>query len=230
MPDTSSPSFSFLLTAVSEQPVSIECNKGRNNFVEISADMVKQLRQATGSGVLDCKTALEVAGGDFDKAVEYLREKGLAKAASKVGRAAKEGLIEAYIHAGSRVAALVEVNCESDFVARTPEFKDLAHDLAMQVVAARPSYVSPEDIPAEVIEQEKSIYRAQLEGEGKPPHVIDKIVEGKLNKYFEEVCLLKQPFIKDDGRTVEELVMDMISRLGENIVVRRFVRFELGEL
>jgi len=197
--------------------------------VEISTNMVKELRQATGSGVLDCKTALEIAGGDFDKAVEYLREKGLAKAANKAGRVAKEGIIEAYVHAGSRVAALVELNCESDFVARTPEFKDLAHDLAMQVVAFRPQYVKPEDIPAEVLEKERAIYRAQVEGEGKPPHVIDKIVEGKVVKFYEEVCLLKQPFIKGDNQAVEQLVAAMIAKIGENIVVRRFVRFELGE-
>ena len=197
--------------------------------MEISTNMVKELRQATGSGVLDCKTALEIAGGDFDKAVEYLREKGLAKAANKAGRVAKEGIIEAYVHAGSRVAALVELNCESDFVARTPEFKDLAHDLAMQVVAFRPQYVKPEDIPAEVLEKERAIYRAQVEGEGKPPHVIDKIVEGKVVKFYEEVCLLKQPFIKGDNQAVEQLVAAMIAKIGENIVVRRFVRFELGE-
>jgi elongation factor Ts len=197
--------------------------------VEISTNMVKELRQATGSGVLDCKTALEIAGGDFDKAVEYLREKGLAKAANKAGRVAKEGIIEAYVHAGSRVAALVELNCESDFVARTQEFKDLAHDLAMQVVAFRPQYVKPEDIPTEVLEKERAIYRAQVEGEGKPPHVIDKIVEGKVLKFYEEVCLLKQPFIKGDNQAVEQLVAAMIAKIGENIVVRRFVRFELGE-
>ena len=197
--------------------------------MEISTNMVKELRQATGSGVLDCKTALEIAGGDFDKAVEYLREKGLAKAANKAGRVAKEGIIEAYVHAGSRVAALVELNCESDFVARTPEFKDLAHDLAMQVVAFRPQYVKPEDIPAELLEKERAIYRAQVEGEGKPPHVIDKIVEGKVVKFYEEVCLLKQPFIKGDNQAVEQLVAAMIAKIGENIVVRRFVRFELGE-
>jgi len=142
---------------------------------------------------------------------------------------AKEGIIEAYVHAGSRVAALVELNCESDFVARTPEFKDLAHDLAMQVVAFRPQYVKPEDIPAEVLEKERAIYRAQVEGEGKPPHVIDKIVEGKVVKFYEEVCLLKQPFIKGDNQAVEQLVAAMIAKIGENIVVRRFVRFELGE-
>lgn len=196
--------------------------------MEISTEMVKELRQATGSGVLDCRKALEHANGDFDKAVEYLREKGLAKAATKAGRTAKEGLIEAYVHTGSRVAALIELNCESDFVARTGEFKELAHNLAMQVVAARPQYVSPDDVPEEVKEREKSIYRAQLADERKPPQVVDRIIEGKLNKFYEETCLLKQPYIKDDQKTVEKLLLEMIAKLGENIVVRRFARFELG--
>lgn len=196
--------------------------------MEISAQMVKELRQTTGSGILDCKKALEHSEGDLDKAIEYLREKGLAKAAGKAGRATREGLIEAYVHAGSRVASLVEVNCESDFVARTEEFQGLAHNLAMQVVASRPQYVTPEDIPEAVLEQEKSIYRAQMADAGKPPHVIDKIVEGKLNKFYEEACLMKQPFIKDDDKTVEQLTLEMIAKLGENIVIRRFVRFELG--
>lgn len=197
--------------------------------MEISTQMVKELRQATGSGILDCKNALEHSEGDFDKAVEYLREKGLAKAASKVGRATKEGLIEAYVHVGGRVGSLVELNCESDFVARTEEFQGLAHDLAMQVVASRPQYVAPEDVPEEVLEKEKSIYRAQMVEEGKPPQVIDKIVEGKVKKFYEETCLVRQPFIKDEDRTVEQLTLDMISKLGENIVIKRFVCFELGE-
>jgi len=196
--------------------------------VEISAEMVKQLRQATGSGVLDCRKALEHANGDFDKAVEYLRERGLAKAAEKAGRAAKEGLIEAYVHTGSRIAALVELNCESDFVARTTEFKELAHNLAMQVVAARPQYISPDDVPDQVKEEKRSAYQAQLADEGKPPQIIERIIEGKLNKFYEETCLLKQPYIKDDQKTVEQLLLEMIAKLGENIVVRRFARFELG--
>jgi elongation factor Ts len=198
--------------------------------MEITTNMVKDLRQATGAGVLDCKTALGAADGDFEKAVAYLREKGLAKAASKLGRSAKEGLIEAYIHPGSRVGSLLEISCESDFVARTPDFKSLAHDLAMQVVASRPQYVTPEEVPADVVEKEKAIYRAQLEGENKPANVIDKIVTGKLTKFYEEVCLMKQPFIKsENNESVEQLVMHAISKLGENIVIRRFARFELGE-
>lgn len=197
--------------------------------MKITTEMVKELRQATGAGVLDCKKALEAAGGDMKKAVAVLREKGLAAAAKKAGRATKEGLIEAYIHAGGRIGALIELNCETDFVARTEEFRQLAHDLAMQVVAAKPLYLSPEDVPAEVLEAEKAIYRAQAEKEGKPAHVIDRIVEGKLEKFYQEVCLLKQPFIKDDDLTVQDLLTQMVAKVGENIVVRRFARFELGE-
>jgi len=197
--------------------------------LKITTEMVKELRQATGAGVLDCKKALEAAGGDMKKAIAVLREKGLAAAAKKAHRATKEGLIEAYIHAGGRVGALIELNCETDFVARTEEFRQLAHDLAMQVVAAKPLYLSPEDVPAEVLEAEKAIYRAQAEKEGKPAHVIDRIVAGKLEKFYQEVCLLKQPFIKDDDLTVQDLLTQMIAKVGENIVVRRFARFELGE-
>ncbi|HID63260.1 MAG TPA: elongation factor Ts, partial [Anaerolineae bacterium] len=188
-----------------------------------------ELREATGAGVLDCKNALQESGGDFDKAVEYLGQKGLAAAAKRANRAANEGTIGSYVHAGSRVAALVEVNCETDFVARTDDFLALAHDLAMQVVATKPKYLHPEDIPAEIIEAEKEIYRAQMEDSGKPEHVIDKIVEGKLQKYYQEVCLMQQPFIKDEGVIVQDMVTQVAAKLGENIVVRRFVRFELGE-
>ncbi len=198
--------------------------------MKITTSMVKELREATGAGVLDCKQALEATNGDFDQAIERLGEKGLATAARKAGRVAKDGVIESYVHAGSRVAALIEVNCETDFVARTDDFKQLAHDLAMQVVAARPRYLSPEDIPDEEIHRERNIYRAQVAEMGnKPDHVVDRIVEGKLQKYYEEVCLLRQPFIKDEGLTVQDLIIQMIAKLGENIVVRRFVRFELGE-
>jgi len=194
----------------------------------ITAAMVKELREATGAGVLDCKQALEANDGDFEKAVVYLREKGKAAAAKRAEREAKEGLIGAYVHAGSKVAALVEVNCETDFVAHTDEFQELAHDLAMQVVAAKPSYLSREDVPAEVLEAEKSIYRAQMEDSGKPEHILERIIEGKLAKFYEQVCLLEQPFIKDSALTVAELVQQKNALLGENIVVRRFVRFEVG--
>jgi elongation factor Ts len=197
--------------------------------LKITTAMVKELREATGAGVLDCKNALQETDGAFDKAVEYLWQKGLAAAAKRASRAANEGTIGSYVHAGSRVAALVEVNCETDFVARTDDFLALAHDLAMQVVATKPKHLLPEDIPAEVIEAEKEIYRAQMEDSGKPEHVIDKIVEGKLQKYYQEVCLVQQPFIKDEGLTVQDVVTQVAAKLGENIVVRRFVRFELGE-
>ncbi|MFB0534445.1 MAG: translation elongation factor Ts [Anaerolineae bacterium] len=197
--------------------------------MKITTAMVKELREETGAGVLDCRNALQETDGDFDKAVEYLRQKGLAAAAKRADRVANEGTIGNYVHAGSRVAALVEVNCETDFVARTDDFLALAHDLAMQVVAAKPKYLLPEDIPAEVIETEKESYRAQMEDSGKPEHVVDKIVEGKLQKYYQEVCLMQQPFIKDEGLTVQDVVTQVAAKLGENIVVRRFVRVELGE-
>jgi len=194
----------------------------------ITAQMVKELRQKTGAGVLDCKQALELNDGDFEKAAIYLREKGLAAAAKRASREAREGLIGSYIHAGSQVSALVEVNCETDFVANTDEFQALAHDLAMHVVAANPAYLGREQVPSEAVEEEKAIYRAQMVDSGKPDHIVDRIVEGKLQKYYEENCLLEQPFIKDGGMTVAELVQSANALLGENIVIRRFVRFEVG--
>ncbi|MCD6552637.1 MAG: translation elongation factor Ts [Anaerolineae bacterium] len=197
--------------------------------MEITTATVKELRSVTGAGVLDCKNALEEANGDFDKAVELLKKKGLAAAAKRAGRAAKDGIIGHYVHMDGRVAALVEVNCETDFVARTEEFQTLAHDLAMQVVAGRPQYLSKEDVPAKVLEKEREIYRAQMKDSGKPEHIIDRIVEGKLQKFYTEVCLLEQPFIKDDDLTVKDLIAQTIARTGENIRVRRFVRYELGE-
>jgi len=196
--------------------------------MEITTQMVKELRQATGAGVLDCRNALEASGGDFDKAVTMLREKGLAAAAKKASREAKEGLIGNYVHPGAKMAAIVEVNCETDFVARTPEFQALVKDLAMQVVAARPRWLSPEDVPAEVIEQEKAIYRKQLEEEGKPEHIMDRIIEGKLKKFYDENCLLEQAFIKDPDVKIKDMVTNAVARLGENIRIRRFARFEVG--
>jgi len=190
--------------------------------------MVKELRQETGAGVLDCKEALVACDGDFEKAAAYLREKGMAAAAKRATREATEGLIGSYIHAGSRVGALVEVNCETDFVANTDQFQELAHDLAMQIVAAKPLYLTLEDVPAEVVEEEKANYRAEMKDSGKPEQILDKIVEGKLKKYFEEICLMEQPFIKDTAITVRELVQQHNALLGENVVVRRFVRFEIG--
>ena len=194
----------------------------------ITTQQVKELREATGAGVLDCKEALEANDGDLEKAVTYLREKGMAAAAKRSSREAEEGVIGSYIHAGSKLAGLIEVNCETDFVARTDEFQELAHDLAMQVVAAKPLYLTREDIPEEVLEKEKADYRAEMQASGKPESIIERIVEGKLQKYFEEACLMEQPFIKDTAITVGELVQQRNALLGENIIVRRFVRFEIG--
>jgi len=197
--------------------------------LEITTSMIKELREATAAGVLDCKKALEASGGDVEQAKTYLREKGLVAAAKKAERAAEEGLIEAYIHTGSRMGSLIELNCETDFVANTEVFKELAHDLAMQIVATRPLYVTREDIPPDALEKEKAIYEAQAKDMGKPERVIETIVEGKLQKYYQEVCLLEQPFIKDDELTVQDVLNATVAKLGENIVVRRFVRFELGD-
>lgn len=195
----------------------------------IGKEMVKALRERTGAGVLDCKRALEETGGDLEEATRLLRQRGLAIATKKAGRLAREGLVEAYIHAGGRLGALVEINCETDFVARTEEFQRLAHDLAMQVVASNPHYLRPEDIPPEVIEEKKRLFLSELEGQNKPEHLWERIVEGKLERYYDQVCLLRQPFIKDEGLTVKEVIIEGIAKLGENIVLRRFARYELGE-
>ncbi len=197
-------------------------------MAEITTKMVKELREATGAGILDSKKALIQAEGDFDRAVAILREKGLAAAAKKADREANEGLIGVYIHPGSKVAGLVEVNCETDFVARTEQFQQLARDLAMQVVASRPRWVRREDVPEEEIEKERQIYRAQLANEGKPEHIWDRIIQGKLEKWFSEVCLLEQPFIKDPDLSVKDLLVQNVASLGENIQVRRFCRLEVG--
>ena len=197
--------------------------------MNIPAALVKELRQVTGAGILECKNALVETEGDLEGAAQMLREKGLAKAAKKVGREANDGLIGHYIHAGSRVAAIVEVNCETDFVARTPDFQEFAHDLAMQVVGAQPKYVNVEDVPAEVVDAERATYRQQFIDEGKPERILDRIVEGKLTKFYEEVCLMEQPFIKDGDRKIKDLVTEMIAKLGENIVIRRFTRYQVGE-
>lgn len=194
----------------------------------ISMDQVKQLRAETGAGVLDCRKALESTNGDYEKAVAMLREKGLAAAAKKADRVALMGIIGHYVHTGAQVASLVEVNCETDFVARTDQFQALARDIAMQVVAARPQYLSREDIPADVIAQKKETYRAEFQDTDKPENVIDRIVEGKLEKFFQETVLLEQPFIKDDSLTIRDLLTQAVARLGENIKVRRFMCYELG--
>jgi elongation factor Ts len=197
--------------------------------MEISADLVKKLREKTGVGLMDCKEALRAANGDMEKAVDYLREKGLAKLAKRTGRAATEGLISSYIHTGGKIGAMVEVNCETDFVAKTSEFQAFVKDIAMQVTASNPLYVRREEIPEEVLEREKTIYRNQARESGKPEKILDKIAEGKLEKFFQEVCLMEQPFIKNTDSTVKTLLEELVTKLGENIVIRRFARFQLGE-
>lgn len=197
--------------------------------MEVPAAQVKELRERTGAGMLACKQALVEARGDMERAITILREKGLAAAAKKAGRVANDGLVEAYIHGGGRIGVLVEVNCETDFVARTEEFRTLARDLALQIAAARPEYIRRDDVPEEVVARERAILRAQALREGKPEKVVDRMVEGRLEKFFKEQCLLEQPFIKDPNITVGQLITEKIARLGENITVRRFARFELGE-
>ncbi len=200
--------------------------------MEIRAEAVKELREKTGAGFMDCKKALAEVSGDLEQAVRWLREKGLAAAAKKAGRMTSEGLVGTYLHAGGRIGVLVEVNCETDFVAKTPDFQNLVKELAMQVAAASPAlprYVRREDVPAEVVEQEREIYRAQAQSSGKPEKVIEKIAEGKVDKFLSDVCLLEQPFIRDPEKTVKDVVSEAIAKLGENINVRRFARFQLGE-
>ncbi|HOJ92641.1 MAG TPA: translation elongation factor Ts [Dictyoglomaceae bacterium] len=197
--------------------------------MDITIEMIKELRERTGAGVMEVKKALEEAGGDIEKAVIILREKGVVKAAKKASRVAKEGVIEAYVHTGEKLGVLVEVNCETDFVARTDEFKKLAKDIALQIAGMNPLYVSKEDVPPEVIEREREIYRTQLKNEGKPEAVIEKIIDGKIEKFYEEVCLLEQPFVRNPEVKVKDLITEEIAKLGENIVVRRFSRFVVGE-
>jgi elongation factor Ts len=196
-----------------------------------SAQLVKELRDRTGAGVMDCKEALNATSDDLETAIEYLRKKGIASASKKAHREAKEGAVGSYIHAGAKLGVLVEVNCESDFVARTDAFQELVKDLAMQVAAANPSYVAREDVPGEVLEKEREIYRGQMADQKKPEQVIDKIIEGKLEKFFTESCLLEQPFIKDaTGKTkVRDLVATTTAKTGERVVVKRFARFQVGE-
>jgi len=196
--------------------------------LEIAADLVKELRVKTGAGIMDCKEALKASNGNFDKAVDFLREKGLSAATKKSSRATKDGLITSYIHMGGKVGVMIEVNCETDFVAKTENFKNLTRDLAMHIAAMNPLYVKPEDVPEAVLQREKDIYRKQVIAEGKPEKIADKIVEGKLKKFFEEVCLMKQKFIKDTNMTVEDLIKASIAATGENILVKRFVRYQLG--
>jgi len=198
-------------------------------MAQISASAVKDLRDKTSAGMMDCKKALEACGGDCEKAVAWLREKGLSKAAKKAGRATSEGVIGSYIHSNGKIAVLVEIKCETDFVARSDKFQDFARNVAMQVAATNPLCVSPEGIPADVLEKEKAIFMAQTKAEGKPDNIAEKIVEGRIKKYYKEVCLMEQAFIKDDKLTIQTLLNDLVATLGENIQVGRFVRMQLGE-
>ena len=197
--------------------------------MEITADMVKELRAATGAGVLDCRKALQGADGDFEKAVDFLREKGMATAAKRADREASNGVVELYSHGGGRVGVMVEVNCETDFVARSEQFRTLAHELALQIAASAPKYIKAEEIPASELDHESEIARARAKEEGKPNSVMDKIVEGRLEKFKDEVVLLRQAYIRDESITVEKLVLQAVATIGENLIVRRFQRWELGE-
>lgn len=197
--------------------------------MKVTAQMVKQLREATSAGILDCRKALVAAEGNFEQAVDHLREKGLAQAAKRMSRAAHEGLVVSYVHAGGRIGSLVEVNCETDFVARTDEYKTLVNEIAMQIAAMAPRYTSREDVPQDVIEHERELYRARSLEEGKPERIIERIVDGRVEKFYSEACLLEQEYIRDNDKTVGELIKESIATMGENIVVRRFVRFALGE-
>ncbi len=196
---------------------------------QITSDIVKKLRDMTGAGMMDCKKALEESKGDMDAAVEYLRKKGAATAAKRADKEANQGVIEAYIHAGGRIGTLVELNCETDFVAKTPGFKALAHDIAMQIAAMNPQYVSREQVGQATIAKELEIYADQAKNEGKPEHVATKIAQGRLEKFYQESCLLEQSFIKDSGKTIKDIIQDEVSRVGEKIEIRRFLRFHLGE-
>ena len=197
--------------------------------MEVSASMVKDLREKTGAGMMDCKKALAESAGNFEKAVDYLRQKGLATAARRAGKVASEGQIGSYVHAGGKIGVMVEVNCETDFVAKTDDFQAFAKDVAMHIAASSPLYIQRENVPPEALEREREIYRAQAREAGKPEKIMEKIVEGKLEKYYSEVCLLEQPFIKDPDRTMQDLLNGLIGKLGEKVEIRRFIRFQVGE-
>lgn len=197
--------------------------------MEISAALVRELREKTGAGMMDCKKALLESAGDMEKAVDYLRQKGLALASRKESRTAAEGLVGSYIHGGGKIGVLVELNCETDFVARTPEFQGLLKDVAMQIAAANPRYIRREDVPADELERERQIYHQQAIESGKPEKIVGKIVDGKMERFYSEVCLLEQEFIKDPDRQVGDLIKDVVARLGENVQVKRFTRYHIGE-
>lgn len=192
-------------------------------------ELIKELRAKTGAGIVDCKKALAEANGDIEKAIEILREKGIAKAVKKAGRATNQGIVAAYIHPGAQLGVLVELDCETDFVARTDEFKTLADEIALQIAATDPDYIDREDVPEDVLEKEKKIYKKQLEEQKKPAHIIDKIIEGKIETFYKEHCLLDLPYIRDEKRTIRDLIKEHIAKFGENISVRRFSRFKVGE-
>lgn len=198
-------------------------------MAEITAGLVKELRERTGAGMMDCKKALTACEGDIEKSIDFLREKGLAAAAKKAGRVAAEGLVEAYIHGAGRIGVLVEVNCETDFVAKTDNFKNLVKDIAMHIAAANPSYLKREEVPTAELEHEKEVLSEQARNEGKPEKIIEKMVTGRIEKYYKEVCLLDQEFVKDPDKTIAQLITENIAKIGENISIRRFVRFQLGE-
>lgn len=198
-------------------------------MAQISAAMVKELREATGSGIMDCKNALGEADGDIKKAIDFLRKKGLAKAAKRAGRSTSEGVIYSYIHTGAKLGVLVEINCESDFVAKTDGFIEFAKNIAMHIAAADPTGLVPEDIDSSLIEKEKEIFRAQMLEEGKPEKIIDKIVEGKVEKFYKEICLMSQQYVKDPQKTIDDVLKETISVIGENIQIKRFTRFQIGE-
>lgn len=195
----------------------------------ITAGMVKELRERSGAGMMDCKKALTETNGDIDKAIDFLREKGLAAAAKKAGRVAAEGLVEAYIHGAGRIGVMVEINCETDFVAKTDGFKTLAKDVAMQIAAENPSYVRREEVPEEILNHEREVLKAQALNEGKPAKIVEKMIVGRIEKFYKEVCLMEQPFIKDPDKTITQLVNENIAKIGENISIRRFTRYQLGE-
>jgi len=197
--------------------------------MKVTTEMIRELRDATGAGVLEAKKILEAVNGDFDKAVDALREKGMARAAKRADRAASEGVIELYAHPGNRVGVIVELNCETDFVARNEQFQTLAHDLALHIAAMQPRYLKIEDVPEAELNRELDVLRSQAQAEGKPEPVVEKIIAGRVNKFYEEFCLLEQPFVKDEKIKIKDMVTDAIRTLGENIVIRRFARYELGE-
>jgi elongation factor Ts len=197
--------------------------------MKITAAMVKELRTATGAGILDAKKALETTDGDFDKASDILREKGAARAAKRAGREALEGVVEVYEHPGKRVGVMLELNCETDFVARNEQFLELAHDLVLHIAAMNPQYLNVEDVPSEELDRETSVLRAQALAEGKPEEIVDKIVAGRIKKFYSEFCLLEQPYVRDDKQTIQDLITNAISVTGENVRIRRFIRYELGE-